>query len=142
MKNNLLTVALLFLLSSLSMQAQTTYSGNLIFNSQADLDSFPSNYINVTGSVFIQNSDITDLTPLNNIQSIGGDLIISGNSNLISFDGLNNLIGIGDDLTISSNANLNSISGLNNLTKVSGSFNIQFNSNLISITGFALTTLT
>ena len=112
MKNNLPIVALLLLLSSLNIQAQTTYSGDLIFNSQADLDSFPSNYINVMGNLFIQNSDITDLTPLNNIQSIGSDLVVSGNSNLTSFDGLNNLIAIGDDLTISSNSNLTSISGV------------------------------
>ncbi len=136
MKNNLPIVALLLLLSSLNIQAQTTYSGNLTFNSQADLDSFPNNYTNVTGSVFIQNSDITDLSPLNNIQSIGSDLIVSGNSSLTSFDGLNNLIVIGDDLTISSNANLTTISGFNNLTKVAGTFNIQFNSNLTSIAGF------
>lgn len=137
MKNNLQAIALLLLLFSLNIQAQTTYSGNLIFNSQADLDSFPSNYINVTGNLYIQNSDITDLTPLNNIQSIGSDLVISGNSSLTTFDGLNNLISIGDDLKISSNSNLTSISGLNNLTKVAGYFNIQFNFNLTSISGFA-----
>ncbi len=136
MKYNLLIIALLFLLPSWSIQAQITYSGNLIFNSQADLDSFPSNYINVTGNLYIQNSDITDLSPLNNIQSVGSDIVISGNSNLTTLNGLNNLLTIGDDLTISTNANLNSISGLNNLTSISGFLNIQFNSNLTTITGF------
>lgn len=137
MKSNLLTIAMLCLMFSLNLSAQgNTYSGNLIFNTQADLDSFPSNYINVTGNLYIQNSDITDLSPLANIQSVGGDILITGNNDLVSINGLNNLLAIGDDLTISSNASLVSISGFNSLITISGYCNIQFNSSLTTITGF------
>lgn len=137
MKSNLLTIVMLCLMFSLNVAAQgTTYSGNLIFNTQSDLDSFPNHYINVTGNLYIQNSDITDLSSLANIQSVGGDILISGNNDLESIDGLNNLLAIGDDLTISSNASLVSISGFNSLTTISGYCNIQFNSSLATITGF------
>src|SRR5690606_3391430 len=53
--------------------------------SQADVNNFANNYPNcteITGYLYIGGSDITDLSPLSNIQSVGGDLYIQSNSQL------------------------------------------------------------
>jgi len=79
------------------------------------------------------NYSLTSLTGLDNITSIGGDLIVTYNDTLTTLSGLDALISIGGDLEISSNYSLNSLSGLDNIDvstinnfKISGNFNISY----------------
>jgi len=61
---------------------------------------------------------LTNLTGLNNLASIGGNLIIQYNNSLQNLDGFQNLVSIGGDLTIDMNPSLINISGLSNLDTV------------------------
>ncbi len=47
--------------------------------------------------------DIADLEPLHNLQSIGGDLVISQHSQLVSLAGLSALSSVGNDLWVEAN---------------------------------------
>src|SRR5210317_30792 len=75
----------------------------IIFNSQAQLDSFQVLYPECTeieGNVQIhQNSDIHDLSPLSNITTIGGYLWVSS-SYLNSLHGFHNLESVGSWLSL------------------------------------------
>src|SRR5690606_34312116 len=69
-------------------------TGDVNLFSQAYVNNFATNYPNcteVSGELTIQGANITDLTPLSNIQSIGGYLFINNNSQLTNLDGLSNL---------------------------------------------------
>src|SRR5690606_21607117 len=58
-------------------------TGDVNLFSQAYVNNFATNYPNcteVSGELTIQGANITDLTPLSNIQSIGGYLFINNNS--------------------------------------------------------------
>src|SRR5690606_7427415 len=106
--------------------------------SQAQIDAFATNYPNcteVSGNLTIQGANITDLTPLSNLTSVGGYLRIYNNSNLINLDGLSNLTSVGGYLQISSNSSLTNLDGLSNLTSVGADLVIQYNSSLTDISG-------
>jgi len=76
---------------------------------------------------------ITDLAGLENLNSLGGSLIISHNTALSNLSGLNNLTSIGGDITIFSNDAMTSLSGLENLDAGSiGNLSIFNNLSLIS----------
>lgn len=95
--------------------------------------------INNAGVESILVTNLTDLTGLNNLTTIGGVLSIGDNTQtntpLNSFEGLNNLTSIGYDLQISGNESLNDITALSNLTSLGGFLKIQFNDNLTNIQG-------
>src|SRR5690606_35741362 len=113
-------------------------TGYLSFYSQADIDAFATNYPNcteVSGNLTIQGANITDLTPLSNLTSVGGYLNIDYNSSLTNLDGLNNLTSIGGYLNIYYNSNLTNLDGLSNLTSVGADLVIQSNSSLTDISG-------
>ncbi len=86
-------------------------------------------------------SDITNLDSLIVINSIGGDLQIGMgnyggvNPNLTSLTGLKNLTSIGSNLTIASNYVLTSLIGLESLTSIGGSLRIIDNDALESLAG-------
>lgn len=48
----------------------------------------------VTGSIYINGSDIADLGGLVNLTSVGGTLMISDNTALTNLDGLSNLTSV------------------------------------------------
>lgn len=62
----------------------------------------------------VGSSDIFDLTPLANLTSIGGSLIILRNPLLTNLNDLSNLTSVGDALTVGINNQLSDISGLSN----------------------------
>ena len=116
--------------------------GNYNFTSQADIDSFQSAFPGCTdleGNVSIKGSDITNLSGLNNINSIGVSLVITDTDLLDNLSGLENLSSVGSDFWIGdeygSNASLSSLSGLNNLTSIGGSLLISNNEVLTHLTG-------
>src|SRR5690606_26677244 len=113
-------------------------AGNVSLTSQEQIDDFATNYPNcteVSGNLTIQGANITDLTPLSNLTSVGGYLRISSNSNLINLDGLSNLTSVGGYLRISSNSNLINLDGLSNLTSVGADLVIEYNPSLTDISG-------
>jgi hypothetical protein len=80
------------------------------------------------------NFQLTNLTGLENLTSIGGYLHINQNFVLTSLTGLNNLTSIGDYLVIYGNA-LDNLSGLSGLTSIGGSLHIDRNNNLTDLSG-------
>ena len=93
----------------------------------------------VTGSLIIDKSNNKNLSGLDNLISIGGNLEIGdydgGNAALTSLTGLQNITSVGGYLNISTNAALTSLTGLENLASIGGYLNIEYNDNLISLTG-------
>lgn len=116
-------------------------TGNLTLASQAQINTFATTYPNCTeiaGNLFIGvsegTSDITDLSPLNKIETITGDFNIE-RSALTSINGLNNLSTINGHAYIGLNPSLTQINNLNNLTNIDGSLNITNNPLLSSLSG-------
>ena len=68
--------------------------GSLYINSQTQIDSFQIIYPNCTeikGDVWIHGDDITNLSGLNVLTSIGGNIQIFSNNALTSLSGLDNI---------------------------------------------------
>src|SRR5690606_1127744 len=98
-------------------------TGVVTMFSQAAVNNFATNYPNcteITGFLYISGSTITDLSPLSNIQSIGGFLYIYDNSQLTNLEGLSNLTQIGGYLLISVNSQLTNLDGLIALESING----------------------
>jgi hypothetical protein len=98
------------------------------FNAQSEIDQFPLLYPNCTeipGDVLIISheefpSDIYNLDGLNQLTSIGGNLIIHAHTQLESLEGLDNLTNINGNLQISYNTKLVDISALSQLGNLHG----------------------
>src|SRR5690606_2538851 len=115
-------------------------AGDVILGSQTEVDDFATNHPNCTeisGDLYIYGNDITDLSPLSNLTSVGGNLYIFSNSSLLNLDGLNNLTSVGGLLDISFNSNLTNLNGLSNLTSVGGYLNIYDNLSLTNLDGLS-----
>jgi len=90
----------------------------ITFNTQAEIDNFQTNYpgcIEIEGDVTINGDDISDLSGLNVVTAIGGDLNISNNDILTNLAGLEGLSYIGGNLEIIANAVLSDVTGLENV---------------------------
>jgi len=107
--------------------------------SQQDVDNFAANYPNCTQSsesIYIgPSSDITDLSPLSQIEIVSGNLTIRNNSSLTSLDGLENLFFVTVDIEIENNPALTDISALSG---VIGALGVRITNNpaLTSLSGF------
>lgn len=89
----------------------------------------------INGALILKNcKNLTNLNGLRNLQSIDGDLILTGTS-LVKLNELNNLTLV-NRLHIAFMDNLESISGLNELVKIKSNLLISNNKNLVSIKGF------
>jgi hypothetical protein len=123
------------------VNAQPCLPEGITFSTQEQIDNFQLNYPGCTeieGDVLIHDGIhdfITNLSGLNVIISIAGDLKIYGNDLLENTAGLESLISIGDDLYINDNIYLTSLSGLDNLTTVGDDIIIDFNNSLVSFDG-------
>src|SRR5690606_38552068 len=134
-----LGVSILFLFFTLGLKAQCP-PGNVSLSSQAGVNNFATNYPNcteVSGNLTIQGANITDLTPLSNLTSVGGFLRIYDNLSLTNLDGLSNLTSVGRFLDIFNNSNLTNLDGLSNLTSVGEYLHIFNNSNLTNLDGLS-----
>lgn len=158
MKNCYSLFLFLFLLTNcLNAQCPT---GNVNLSSQADVVDFLTNYptctqidgdltiassvndisglVNITsvqGTLTITNSDITNLTGLSGLQTIGGDFEIFNNSMLTTIDGINQLQSIGGNLDFEG-LNLIDVSGFTGLTSIGGALFISQTQQLTSVSGF------
>jgi len=147
-----ISLIFIFLLFTLQISfSQSCLPQGIDFNSQAEIDNFQTNYPNCTeieGDVEIYGDDISNLNGLNNLVSIGGELLIGYeednnwpiNPLLYNLNGLDNLTTIGGRLFIIDNDVLNSLSGLQSLSSIGGSLVIGLNANLTDIS--ALNSLT
>ncbi len=114
--------------------------GNVILTTQAEVDAFDCTEI--TGNLTISGADISDLTPLSTLTSVGGNLSIRNNALLTNLAGLDAVTSIGGRLSISSNNTLTSLAGLDAITSLGGGLSIISNNALTSLAGLdAITSL-
>ena len=117
--------------------------GDVIFTSQLQLNDFINNYPscteingNLTIGSFDGNTDIINLSPLQNIIAVNGSLVIFNNPLLQNLNGLNALETVNGNLTIGSgNEMLENISSLSNLESINGYLQVLFNPLLTSLDG-------
>ena len=74
-----------------------------------------ANVTGITHSLVIANTALTDLTGLDTLASVGGDVTISNNSALTSLVALANLTSIAGNITVSDNGALLALTGLENV---------------------------
>lgn len=128
------SLSLLFaLLFTAPARAQVCPSMTL--DSQADVDAFDCS--EVAGSLYIGDvlgDDITDLSPLSKLTTVGDFLDISFNRVLESLTGLENLSTVGGGLVFTGNSELRSLTALQSLTSAE-SIQLLNNLSLESLTG-------
>lgn len=115
----------------------------LTITSQQDLELFSNNYpdcIVIEGDVTIQGGDVTSLLALSQLKSIHGNLTIVHNPNLIQLTGLDNIQSVGGNLIIGDeskggNPSLADISALTNIQWIGGDLVISGNESLSNLTG-------
>lgn len=113
-------------------------SEGITFTSQEDIENFYIDYPGcngIEGSVIINGTNIDDLSYLSTINSIGGNLEIYGNPVLTNLTGLENLSSIDGNLIIGSNLRdgnpkLTNLIGLENLSIIKGDLKIKNNAAL------------
>ena len=159
----LLLIVFLAILIQVSLQSQTCLPNGIVFNTQVQVDSFQINYPDcntIEGNVEITGANINNLSGLDVLIGIEGDLFIgycTGLSNLAGFDnltyigqdlriymntsilsltGLDNISEIGQNLRITNNETLDDISALSNLTSVGSNLRVYGNTDLTTLTGF------
>ena len=103
--------------------------GDLTLHSQAEVDAFESCPF-YDGSITIRGTDITDLSALDDLEEITGDLKIEYNSGLIILEGFNNLIRVGGELSILYNGQMTTINAFANLESVDEALTIVRNDHL------------
>ncbi len=115
-------------------------SADVVINNQADVDAFAAQYPycqNLPVSLTIDNDfSLIDLSGLQVITSIEGDLIMESNASLRSLVGFENLTNIEGNLTIKSHTQLGSLDPLLSLANVGGDILIQSNSAIKNVNGF------
>ncbi len=119
----------------LAIEVSSFCAGDIILTSQAEVDAIGI-CTEIEGNLYIGNSsssDITDLSPLYQITSVGGYVIIENNPNLSNLLGLNSLASVGAWFFIENNASLTSLGGLFSLHSVSGTLVIRNNDALLQI---------
>ncbi len=112
-------------------------SGNIVLETQEDVDNFSINYPNCTDlqtNLIIQQSAITNLNGLSQIESIGLNLFIKDNLLLTTLTGLNNLETV-NSIKIERNHALINLQGLNGLTAINGDLLINNNHSLETLDG-------
>ncbi len=110
----------------------TCPTGNITLSNQIDVNAFVQAYPNcdtIFGNLTIQGS-VSDISGLNNIAFIQGNLRIINNSSLTSIQGLNGLNAIAGNLQIINFHSITSLQGLENLSSVGGYVEIINNNSL------------
>jgi len=118
--------------------------GDVILNSQTEVSDFVASYPNCTeisgtlkiGSIaFGSYSNIYDVSGLEGINTVTGDLLITANNNLTSIHGLDQLRHVGGNVHIFYNQNLTNLGGLGKLETVNGNLKIINNQSLTTVGG-------
>lgn len=122
------------------LQSQTCLPSGITFSTQQQINDFTTNYPGCTqilGNVIIDEAtagNITNLSGLSSITSIGGYLRVWSNTALTSLSGLSNLTSIGNQLWLLQNSALNNL-GLSSLSTIGSSLLIQNNGALTTLSG-------
>ena len=106
-----------------------TYTGNLMFTTQAEVDAFSQCYAIIDGSVTVQGAGIFDLSNLTNFEEITGNLTVQY-SGLTSMTGLGNLVDVGGTLTVYFNSSLTTLDGFDALGSVGNNLMVYYNFSL------------
>jgi len=137
----LLTYTFLFL--NIGVKAQCP-EGNLILHSQADVDTYATMYPNCTkidgyvkiGGAFITDfSDISDVSALQSLTTVGGNLLLVYNASLTNLNGLDQVKFVGGNVHIFDNLTLTNLQSLSQLKTVDGSFKVSGNPGLKDLRG-------
>lgn len=131
-------------LIDLSGLENITTINSLSLNNNRKLSSLSAlSNLDSLGRLSISTADsLINLTGLENVRKIGGELNISNNFSLTSLDGLTMLDTIGVSLRIIGNVNLTSISGMSNLSAIHEEIYISGNDQLTNLNGLqAITTI-
>lgn len=114
-----------------------TFEGNIQLATQAEVDAFVQEKVTeiagnlvigpTSGPLLEQEDPITDLSGLENLSRVDGDLSILRNEVLTDLNGLNGLTEVRGDLTIRYNFQLVSTYGLNELESINGDLEIVAN---------------
>lgn len=129
--------------------AGSQFVGNIsywdaILETQADVDDYIATYSNCPdvpgilriGTLFAEPpSNITDISGLSFINSVGSSLLIFQNPNLTSLEGLQNINFVNNSVNINSNNALTSLEYFPNITTVNGNFFIDNHNNLTTLNG-------
>ena len=118
------------------VQAQCP-TGDITLNTQAEVDAFGVSWPNCTDladTLTIDGWDITNLSGLSGLTSVGASLTIINNPNLINLTGLESLSSVGENLWVYNNDALTSLTGLENLNSVGGKLAISENDILLNLT--------
>ena len=107
---------ILFLCSFFIVNAQV-YNGNIKLTTQAQVDAF--SYSEVTGTIQVFGSDITNLNGMSELTK-AGSLEIVNNPRLTSLIGLANLEDVDGTLSITFNRSLTHLDGFSSLTTIGG----------------------
>ncbi|MDF1695511.1 MAG: hypothetical protein P1U56_06750 [Saprospiraceae bacterium] len=147
------------------MHSQSCFPSGITFESQSDVDLFPSLHPNCTiiegdfkvdgfditnldslyaievieGDFEIYASSLTNFQGLNNLDTIKGELFVAGSSfSLINVQGLESLkvLGINSNYHEFQGSSITDVSGLDSLQSVNGTLIFSFCYNLASLSGF------
>lgn len=133
MKNLISCLIVCLLLTNIYAQV---WEGDYELLSQEEVDAFPieCNCTEITGNLYIGENinifpvatNISDLSPLSNLNTVGG-LYIHNNDELINLDDLSNLTTIVGDIKLWLNDGLENLDGLSNITSIEGELFMSLN---------------
>ncbi|ARN77160.1 hypothetical protein BST97_03680 [Nonlabens spongiae] len=118
---------------------ENIFDYDLVLTNQLEIDLFgEENYTRINGEVIIDGTDvldnrITNLSPLNSINSIGGSLTIK-HTDLVNLDGLENVSSPVDVLYIQFNDELTNVNSLGGITEFNSIY-IEGNDRLLNLVG-------
>ncbi|WP_196893821.1 T9SS type A sorting domain-containing protein [Aureivirga marina] len=120
--------------------------GNIQISSNPSLASLmgpdDSSVINYQGEnfVLVSNNALNDLSGLELVTEINGDLYLQGNMNLLTYNGLANLTTIDGNLVIVFNPSVTNFVGFSGLQTITGDFLVASNEKLINFQGIPMLT--
>jgi hypothetical protein len=92
--------------------------------------------VEVTGSIIISETDLTDLNFMACVRVVGGEITIFNNDALTNVDGLWSMEEIGTDFIFSGNDAITDFNGLPNVAKLINNLQIRENNAMTAVTGF------
>lgn len=137
----LILIPVLAIAYSPPLQAVDCNGTPIGLSSQADVDSFQTDYgpCDRVVTLYIEGPDINNLDGLSDLTSTGGSLYIQNNPVLTSLGGLSSVTTIWGDLVIDNNASLLNLDGLSRITRV---FDVAISNNASLINAGGLSALT
>ncbi|MEM7104767.1 MAG: T9SS type A sorting domain-containing protein [Bacteroidota bacterium] len=113
--------------------------GNLVFETQGEVDSFAVNFPNCSvldGDILVNGADqVVSLLAFSGLTEIIGDLSIVNCSNLTNLNGLHNITRIERAITIRNNALITSLEGFSSLSFAGFGMVVQDNPHLVNFEG-------